>query len=292
MLAADVYALFAPIKAGNSGSHMRVVVTGGSGRVGRFVLDELSQAGHDVLNLDIRYPKRPTAGVRTLIGDASRMEDAFGALSFGKAETLVHLAAWSDPGIVADTKTYADNVAGTFNLLNACAALGLKRVIVASTAQVYGFAELPPVYAKVDEDHALRPLNSYALSKICCEQIAAYFAGRYHMETASFRIMGARAPENLDAALATSVDRGQFLLWNRTDARDIARACHLALTVPALKSGPYNITARKNALGLKSADLLREFCPQTKIVGALENDESILSCEAAWEAFGYRAEYG
>lgn len=273
---------------------MRVLVTGGSGRVGYFVLERLRQAGHEVTNLDIRHPGRRTSDVKTIIGDASRMEDAFGALSYIKANALVHLAAWSDPGIVADSKTYSDNVAGTFNLLNACAHLGVRRAIVASSAQVYGFAEHAPVYAKVDENHPLRPLNSYALSKICCEQTGAYFAQRYQMEIASFRIMAARAPEDLDAEiswLTSNIEKGQFLLWNRTDARDIARACELALAVPTLRSGPYNVTARKNALGMKASDLLRDYCPQTKILAPVEGDDSILSCQRAWEEFGYRAEY-
>lgn len=273
---------------------MRVLVTGGSGRVGYFVLERLLAAGHQVANLDIRYPTRPISEIRTLIGDVSRMEDAFGAVSFVKAEALVHLAAWNDPGIVADSRTYADNVTGTFNMLNVCAGVGIKRAIIASSAQVYGFAEHSPVYAKVDEDHPLRPLNSYALSKICNEQTAAYFAKRYDMEIASFRIMGARAPEDLDAeiaALAAAPANGQFLLWNRTDARDIARACQLALEVPTLASGPYNVTARKNALGLKSDELLRNYCPHTKIVTPIEYDDSILSCRRAQEVFGYVAEY-
>jgi nucleoside-diphosphate-sugar epimerase len=273
---------------------LRVLVTGGSGRVGHFVVDELVKAGFDVTNMDIRYPARPIGGVRTILGDAAKMEDAFGALTYSRAEAVVHLAAWSDPGFVADSRTYADNVAGTFNILNAAASLGIKRAILASSAQVYGFAELAPVYAKVDENHPLRPLNCYALSKICGEQTGNYFAARHGMEVASFRIMAARAPADLDAevnSLRAEMKKGQFLLWNRTDARDVGRACQLALAVPALKSGPYNITAARNALARDSADLLLEFCPQTEITMTLTGDESILSCQAAWDAFGYRAEY-
>lgn len=273
---------------------MRILVTGGSGRVGYFVVERLLAAGHDVANLDIRHPARPVRGLTTLTGDVSRMEDAFGAVAYVKAEALVHLAAWNDPGHVADSRTYSDNVAGTFNILNVCATVGIKRAIVASSAQVYGFAEFSPIYAKVDEDHPLRPLNSYALSKICNEQTAAYFAKRHGMEIASFRIMAARAPEDLDAevaALAAAPEQGQFLLWNRTDARDIARACELALQAPSLKSGPYNVTAKRNALGLRGEDLLRDYCPETRIIAPIEGDESILSCQRAWEEFGYRAEY-
>jgi nucleoside-diphosphate-sugar epimerase len=273
---------------------VRILVTGGSGRIGYFVLQGLLEAGHDVANLDIRQPSRRISGVATITGDVARMEDAFGAMSFTRPQAVIHLAAWNNPGIVADSRTYSDNVAGTFNLLNVCAALGIRRVVVASSAQVYGFAGQGPLYARVDESHPLRPLNAYALSKVCGEQTAAYFAQQHEMEIASFRIMAARAPEELEAeiaALAAAPEKGRSLLWNRTDARDIARACALAVSVPTLKSGPYNVTAARNALGVSSADLLREHCPQARIAEPTEGDESILSCQSAWQAFGYRAAY-
>jgi nucleoside-diphosphate-sugar epimerase len=273
---------------------VRVVVTGGSGRVGQFVVKELQDHGHEVTNLDLRYPARPQPGVKTILGDAAKMEDAFGAISYVRAESVVHLAAWSDPGFVADSRTYADNVSATFNILNVCVSTGIKRAIIASSAQVYGFAEHSPVFAPVDETHPLRPLNSYALSKIAGEQTAAYFATRSGMQIATFRIMGARAPEDLDAeiaALAAAPEKGRFLLWNRTDARDVAHACQLALAAPSLESGAYNITARNNALGVNALDLLRDYCPDTKINHAIAGSASILSCKKAWDAFGYEAQY-
>jgi nucleoside-diphosphate-sugar epimerase len=274
---------------------MRILVTGGSGRLGRFVVQDLHEQGHEVTSLDIRHPAQALSGVRTIIGDASKMEDAFGAVAYVRAEALVHFGAWSDPGFVADSRTYADNTAGTFNLLNVCACTGIKRAIVASSAQVYGFAENAPVFAPVDESHPLRPLNSYALSKIANEQAATYFTARHGLEIATFRIMGARAPEDLDAEIETlkkaSPEIGRFLLWNRTDARDIARACRLALTAPSLQSGVYNVTARNNALGIPSVDLLKQFCPETKIASELVGSQSILSTQKAKAAFGYEAQY-
>jgi len=274
---------------------MRILVTGGSGRVGRFVVKELQDHGHTVTNFDLRRPDAEVAEVRTILGDASKMEDAFGALTYVGAEALVHMAAWSDPGFVADSRTFGDNVGATFNLLDVCARIGIDRAIVASSAQVYGFAEHCPVYAPVDEDHPLRPLNSYALSKICGEQTAAYFAARHAVRIATFRIMGARAPEDLDAEVAAlrsaTPEVGRFLLWNRTDARDVARACRLALEAPVMPSGIYNITARQNALGVDAAELLRSHCPDTEIRGELSGPASILSSRKAREDFGYEAQF-
>ncbi|MEJ0022989.1 MAG: NAD(P)-dependent oxidoreductase [Alphaproteobacteria bacterium] len=273
---------------------MRIVVTGGSGRVGQFVVKELTDHGHEVTNLDLKYPARPVSGVKTILGDAAKMEDAFGAISYVRAQSVIHLAAWSDPGFVADSRTYSDNVSATFNILNVCASTGIKRAIIASSAQVYGFAEHSPIFAPVDETHPLRPLNSYALSKIAGEQTAAYFTTRFGMQIATFRIMGARAPEDLDTeitTLASAPQIGRFLLWNRTDARDVARACRLALEASTLESGVYNITARKNALGRDALDLLRAYCPDTKINAPLAGSDSILSCKKAFDAFDYQAEY-
>ncbi len=176
-------------------------------------------------------------GLATLdTGDVSHMEDAFGAVSYVKAEALVHLAAWNGSRPRGRPAHLRGQRLRTFNILNVCAAVGIKRAIVASSAQVYGFAELSPVYAKVDEDHPLRPLNSYALSKICNEQTAAYFAKRYDMEIASFRIMAARAPDDLDAevaALAAAPEKGRFLVMEQD-----RRARHRP-RVPARAGSPF-----------------------------------------------------
>ena len=66
--------------------------------------------------------------------------------------------------------------------------LGIKRVVAASSNQVYGLAGAPPLYAPVDEAHPLRPVNCYALSKMAGEQAADYFCRNFNIEILSFRI--------------------------------------------------------------------------------------------------------
>ncbi len=113
---------------------MNILVTGGSGRIGRYAVRELAKAGHKVTSIDMV----PIAGssVRSLQVDLTDVGQVYEALIGSQAEAVVHLGAWASDGKVPDTRTYGDNVWGTFNLFQACADLGVKRVISASSHHV------------------------------------------------------------------------------------------------------------------------------------------------------------
>lgn len=273
---------------------MRILVTGGSGRVGRFVVEELAGAGHAVTSLDFAPAARRISGVACMSGDVARFEDVHGAMAFCRAEAVVHLAAWSDPGIVADTRTYRDNVAGAFNVLEAAHGLRLARVLIASTTHLYGFAGRGPLYAPVDEAHPLRPLNVYGLSKIAAEDAGRFYAGNRGLNVIALRIMGARDPADLPAEIdraAADPEAGRFLLWTRSDARDIATGCRQALETPDVASGAYHLTGALNLMDEDAADLLRRWCPEAEIRPGLSGPVSPLGIEKARNAFGYAPRY-
>ncbi len=184
---------------------------------------------------------------------------------------------------------------GTFNLFQACADLGIQRIVSASSAQVYGFAGAPPLYAPVDEDHPARPVNCYALSKSAGEQAAEYFVQRYGMTILSFRFMGVRTPSEIAPqieALASNPASGSWLLWTRTDARDAAAACRLAIETDGVPPGPYNITGAQVVLDTPTRDLIDTyFGPATELRGDLPGHVSPLSTERARQAFGYAPKY-
>lgn len=266
---------------------MHIVVTGAGGRIGRFCVREFAAAGHQVTGVD-RVPAAQ-AGVRGLIVDLTDAGQVYGSLA--GADAVVHMGAWANAGMVPDVRTYSDNVTGTFNIFQACADLGIRRVVSASSAQVYGFAANPPVFVPADESHPLRPLNCYAASKVAGEEAARYFNGRHSMEIVSFRIMGARAPDEMDA----NVDRvagdpagDAGLLWTRIDARDVAAAARQAVETEHLEPGPYNITGAEVLLELDSAELIQRYCGnRTEIRARLCSRVSPLSCRKAESQFGY-----
>lgn len=264
---------------------MKIAVTGSAGRIGRYTARALRAAGHDVLGLDVA----PGHGMQVDLTDAGQV---FGALA--GVDAVAHIGAWANAGMVPDTRTYGDNVTGTYNVLQACLDLGIRRVITSSSAQVYGFFEHVPIYAPVDEDHPLRPLNSYAASKVAGEQAVEYFASHHGLEACSFRIMSVRAPAEIpeqvaDIAANPAAHRG--LLWTRTDARDAALAYRLAIESDTPPTGAYNITGPVVAVDRDAADLLTEFSPSTEQRAGLDGRTSPLSCARAAADFGYRPQY-
>ena len=272
---------------------MQILVTGASGRIGRYVVKELVGAGHSATGVDILAPEGSNPHfLRVNLTDAG---EVYQALAVSGAEAVVHLGAWANAGVVPDTRTYGDNVRGTFNLFQACADLGIQRVVSASSAQVYGFAKEPPIYVPVDEAHPLRPANCYALSKVVGEQAADYFVDRFGMTILSFRLMGIRTPTQLAAELnqlAQDPGKGTSLLWTRTDARDAATACRLAIEADSVASGPYNITGVRVVLSEPTATLVeRYFGDTTEMRAALPDHMSPMSCAKAETAFGYQPRF-
>ncbi len=269
---------------------MNVLVTGSSGRIGVYVVQALEQAGHRVLGVDI------VAGPHTrLLVDLTKSGECYQALFRAQAEAVVHMGAWANPGVVVDTRTFGDNMQGVFNLFQACAELGIKRVVSASSAQVYGFAGAPPVFVRVDESHPLRPINCYALSKVAGEQTADYFVKNYGMSIVSFRFMGIRTPAELNQELDHLIahpETGGPLLWTRTDVRDAALACRLAIEADRVESGPYNIAGPRVVLDVEAVELVRKYCGKTVVLqGDLASVDSPMSCQRAQNGFGYAPQY-
>src|SRR5690606_19528443 len=107
---------------------MRVVVTGGSGKIGRAVIRNLKAAGHRAVNFDVQPSP---GGGRTVPVDLADFGQAMGALSAidtvgGVPDAVVHLAGIPMPGLATDHATFMNNTTSTYNVFSACARLGVK----------------------------------------------------------------------------------------------------------------------------------------------------------------------
>ena len=101
----------------------KIVVTGGSGRLGQFVIRELLAYRYEVLSLD-RVPPREKL-CATWIADLRNPGDLFEAAK--GAYGIVHLGAYQAPNLAPDAETFSNNVTATYNLLRAAADSGVKK---------------------------------------------------------------------------------------------------------------------------------------------------------------------
>ena len=220
---------------------MNVVVTGGSGKAGRALVEELACAGgprarHEVLVFDrAAMPER--VGVRYLAGDVENLGQVYGALA--GVDAVIHLAGIPTHGLVANEETFRINAMGTFNVHEAAWRLGIRRVVTMSSEAVLGWApgswerEHVPAYLPIDEDHPVGAQDAYGLSKVACEAIARSYTAKCGMETVILRPPWIVSPEEMDALRASGgVTPARFGLYHYIDARDLAAACRAAIERP------------------------------------------------------------
>jgi UDP-glucose 4-epimerase len=211
---------------------MKILVTGGQGKVGRFVVQELVNSADEVTVFD-RVPGPERGAVRYLVGDIQDLGQVMEAMH--GADAVIHLAAIHNPNIATATVTYQTNVVGTFNVHHAAFRLGIKRVVSASSNAVVGWSysdNFVPDYLPVDEDHPLRPEDPYGLSKEIGETIARSYALK-GLETISLRPSGVVTPDEVAAIKQTGGRKPSgFQAYSYIDARDLAVAFRLAVVRP------------------------------------------------------------
>ncbi|HLN85902.1 MAG TPA: NAD(P)-dependent oxidoreductase [Candidatus Limnocylindrales bacterium] len=264
---------------------MRVVVTGGSGRLGQFVVRELFTHAHQVSAIDTVKPRE--CPCPTYIVDLCKAETLIE--QFEKADAVIHLARqrfpytesgfnsltlrWEFTDVAGDAARFSKNVTMTNNVLAAAQAAGVKKIICGSSLAIYGLyypvTKLQPDYLAIDEAHPLRPQDPYGLTKLVAEQLCEAFSQKSDMQIASLRFSGIYTQEH-HALLAERKKhptiRGTGALWSYIDARDAARACRLALEADLGGHHAFNICAPDTIMALPTGELIEKFLPQVKSV--------------------------
>lgn len=269
---------------------MRVVVTGGSGLAGRAVVDHLVADGHDVINADIVSSGGPAPFRRVEMADLGQV---YGVLR--GAEAVVHLAAIPRPTFDVPEVVYRTNTMATFNVLEAASALGIERVVYASSVSVIGypFFERPfsPEYVPIDEAHPRLPQDAYALSKYVGEELAAGFARRGRISVVSLRFAWIHTPETFNAQLRplqADSAAGASNLWSYVDARDVAESVRRALTVEVAGHEACFVAAPDTFMPEPSRELVERYYPATEIRQELGGNDSLLSSAKAEVLLGFR----
>jgi len=177
--------------SGHGPDRTSVVVTGGSGFIGRAVVRAFHDRGVPVTVVDrVPFPGDP-AGVRVVTGDlreAGVREEAVTAETAG----IVHLAALTSVlrSVELPEDTFADNVLVTQELLELARRHEVPKFLLASTNAVIGDVGT----ATITPDLPPRPLTPYGATKAACEMLLSGYAGAYGMTTCALRFTNVYGP--------------------------------------------------------------------------------------------------
>ena len=217
----------------------QVVLTGGSGKLGRACLSELLEHGYSVTNVDfIRPPDDLCPFVRADLADMGQAMEVLHQVDdrHRGVDAVVHLAAVPAPGWVPGSELFRNNTVSTYNIFAAARHFGIRNIVSASSETVLGLPfDVPPPYVPVDEEYPPRPESSYALSKTIGEEMARHFCRwEPEMKIASFRFSNVMLVGDYAAFPAFDDNPAQrkWNLWSYIDARDAAQAVRKALEAP------------------------------------------------------------
>jgi len=211
---------------------MRVLVTGSSGRLGAVTVQHLRTHGHDVTGTDL-IPAETTDALIDILN-----KDAVLAIT-QNIDAIIHTAAIHGKHYELNypREAFIDvNIYGTLNLLNACIANGVQKMLYTSTTSIYGDAMVDANQAVwVDEELPIKPRDIYDITKQTAEQLCKDFFYREPLQTSVYRV-GRFLPETDNLKLNHRLYRG-------LDERDGAEGLRLALEQTFSAFEIFNITS-------------------------------------------------
>lgn len=233
----------------------RVAITGGSGRLGRYVAREIA-ATRAVTVLDRVPTPDGHPFVQANIMDLAGLERALAG-----HDAVIHLAGIDMDFDVAEDETVRVNTLGTWHMLQAAEKLGIRRVVLCSSSCASGVnearADFPPEYLPVDEAHPNRPNTGYGVSKLIVEQMGDAFARR-DMEVLCLRPTLVMFQDIVAGVIARAVDPALRTMFYYVTPEDTAQAFRLALDAEKPAPGAYFITADDSCHPGATRDWLRE----------------------------------
>lgn len=164
----------------------RILITGASGRIGRFLVPTLIDTGFDVTALDAVAPPDPDPRAHHVVADITQRETIQHLLAGHDA--LIHLAA--RPTAQEWSEVEAANIRGAVSVLEAAGENGLQKLIFTSSIHVCGYAH---VEDRFDQKTPLRPDGPYGVSKAFGEAVARYVHERFGTSVFVLRVGTCRA---------------------------------------------------------------------------------------------------
>jgi len=275
-----------------------VLITGGSGKLGRFVVDQFREAGWDTISADrVPHPDKTVKQVLVNFRNAGEVLDLFTGVNdrIEKLDAIVHLAAIPAPGLASDLAIMENNFNSTMNVFTGAKNAGIKKIVFASSETVLGLPfDTPPPYVPVDEEYRPRPESYYSLAKFLEEQAAMELC-RWNSELSmsALRFSNVMDPEEYPGFEAFQNDANirKWNLWAYIDGRDGAQAVHKAVeyTTPGFEA--FIIANSDSVMRRTNQDLLNEIFPDIVQRREFSDHESLLDISKAKRLLGYDPQF-
>jgi nucleoside-diphosphate-sugar epimerase len=272
-------------------------VTGATGKAGVAAVLHLREHGYEVVATDVAVGDARAEGV--LKADLTDYGQATEVLR--GTDAVVHLANIPAPGLATAAVTFNSNITMNFNIFHAAAALGLSRVVWASSETTLGLPfghgpeQVPGAsgelrYAPVDEDHFPYPSTTYALSKVASETTAEQISRWSDIPFVGLRISNIMEPHEYKRFPSYWQDphARKWNAWGYVDVRDVAAACRLGLEADVTGSQNVIIAAADTVMNRPSRDLLAEVFPNVPLTREIAQFGSLLATDRAKQLIGYQ----
>ena len=275
----------------------RVVVTGGSGKLGQACVADLVDHGWEVVNVDQAPSPHPVCPfLRVDLTDFGQTVEALSVNDgYRGVDALVHLAAIPAPGLTTNAATFANNMPSTYNVFAAARQAGIKNIVWASSETVLGLPfEIPPPYIPVDEEYPARPESTYSLVKHLEEQMARQFC-RWDPDLKMIGLRFSNVMDPADYAAFPGYDADpssrKWNLWGYIDARDGAQAVRKALAYEPKGCDVFIIAAADTVMSRSNAELTAEIYPDVEVRGDIGKHATLLSIEKARRVLGFEPQF-
>lgn len=287
---------------------MRIFFTGGSGKAGRHVVPYLVGQGHQVTNADRVPLDHPGVhDLRVELTDAGQVVSALKApagpheLDLPEVpayDAIVHFAAIPAIFVEPDVETYRTNVLATYNVLEAAAALGIPKVVFASSETTYGICfaqgERRPEYLPVDEEHPTVPEDSYAMSKVANEVTARSFQARSGADVYGLRINNVIEPHEYAELFPDFLDDPSLRRRNvfaYIDARDLGQMVHRCLVTDGLGFEVFNVANADMSVAATADEIRGEFYDGIEMRREMGEHETFYAIDKARDLVGFAPEH-
>ncbi|ORY34743.1 hypothetical protein BCR39DRAFT_514314 [Naematelia encephala] len=282
-------------------SKKRVLVTGGSGKLGRWVVREMVDHGYEVFNLDMIPPAPSEVDVkaRFILVDLRDYGQVVSTImdvdsGYKGVDAIIHLAAIPAPAKAPNHVVFHNNSLQTYNILEASRVTGVKHVALASSETVFGLPLYPhsPTKLPVTEE-VERPESSYSLAKLMGEKMSEQYC-RWDPKTKiiNIRLSNVMSPDDY-ARFESWQDDPWERAWNGfcyIDARDCAQAFRLAIESSLTGFHVFNIANADIAYRKQTtAQLAKLVFPEVPYTPETDNPrEGLISIKKAKEVLGFK----